>query len=360
MERTTAASEVRAVPPPSGDAAAGQLPAVPVAVGQRLQATIVAQDASQIWFGHRGAIIAARTDVALQVGCTYDFLVAGTAPEIELTLVQPAAAPAAAMANAIELPSGADVFAALARFLAAAGRRTRTAPAALAEALGRWAAGEPTAAALATVDRLLGHEHEARVLRRLVAAPGDPATAAVLRESAKARALVALAEGTAATVPERGDERATASGLVVALTAVERDNAARSALGLPLWVPLPACELAGLGDARMFVRDGDGTPAGATGEPAFQVVLLLDLTQLGELRVDVTLRGEAVDATFTAVRPATTARLGAVLDELRALLADAGLQPAGLQVRTAPGQALPRADLVLPPRDGSALVDLHA
>src|SRR5215510_5919183 len=83
MDRTPAASDLRAAPPAAADAAPPQVqvPTVPVAAGQRLQATIVAQDGSQIWFGYRGAIIAARTDVVLQVGAAYEFLVAGRAPE---------------------------------------------------------------------------------------------------------------------------------------------------------------------------------------------------------------------------------------------------------------------------------------
>jgi hypothetical protein len=89
------------------------------------------------------------------------------------------------------------------------------------------------------------------------------------------------------------------------------------------------------------------------------VVLLLDLTRLGELRVDVVQRGERIDATFTAIAPATVQRLFAALPELHAAMNQGGLQVGDLRVQPAPGDRLPVSDLVLR-RSDDALVDVHA
>ncbi len=89
------------------------------------------------------------------------------------------------------------------------------------------------------------------------------------------------------------------------------------------------------------------------------MVLLLDLTQLGELRVDVGVRDRRVNAVFTAVHPGTVHRLVVGLPQLRAAMAQAGLEVADLRVQPASGDRLPIADLTLRRRD-DALVDVHA
>jgi hypothetical protein len=230
---------------------------------------------------------------------------------------------------------------------------------ALAVALRALAQGRPTAAALLAIDRTLGHDQEARVLR-LQTMPAEQAAAAAagLRRTAKAAALRELAGQ-----PEDGPARraAAAAAFVDAMHGIERDNAQRREQGTALWLPLPASPEVGLRDARMFLVQPDAEDAAqASDGGAFTVVLLLDLTRLGELRVDLELRGSSVRATLQALRPLATGILTRDLDELRADLERSGLQVDRLLVRQAPERGLPVADLVGPSRGGGSVVDVHA
>ena len=67
-----------------------------------------------------------------------------------------------------------------------------------------------------------------------------------------------------------------------------------------------------------------------------------------------------VDLTFTAVQSAAAAVLLQATSELRADLGAAGLRVREVRVHKAADAQLPCHDLLLPPRDGSALVDCHA
>ncbi|MGE3174210.1 MAG: flagellar hook-length control protein FliK [Planctomycetota bacterium] len=377
MDRTSPAPGIAR---PAATAAAGDVaPAprqLPVHAGQSLQATVVAQDGAAIWLGYRGGVFLAQAAFALEPGRTYEFVVARTEPHIELARAAPARQPTAL--PPLASMRGADLFALLARLQALepaggapADPAARVAadaapgdglPQSLRGALAQCGDGRPSAAALQAIDRGLGHDQEARVLRLLPLTEAAQRTAAAeLRDTAKARALRQL-EAAASPEPAaaRGDD--VARLLAAGLSQVERDNAARRELGAPLWLPLPASPEAGLLDARMFLMPdaGDGGAGAAPGDRPFTIVLLLDLTRLGALRVDVTVRGDAVDATFVAARADAAAALLGAIEPLRQDLRAGGLEPGSVRVLQAPPAGLPVVDLVLPPRDGSAMVDLHA
>lgn len=379
MDRTSPAPGIArpATTVAAGDVAPSPRP-LPVHAGQSLQATVVAQDGGAIWLGYRGGVFLAQAAFALEPGRTYEFVVARTEPHIELARAVPARQPPAL--PPLASLRGADLFALLARLQALepapgapADPAARVAadaapgdglPPSLRLALAQWADGRPSAAALQAIDRGLGHDQEARVLRLLPLAEAAQRAAAIeLRDTAKARALRQL---DAAAAPEpaaaRGDD--VSRLLATGLSQVERDNAARRELGAPLWLPLPASPQAGLLDARMFLMpdagDGGAAAANAPGDQPFTIVLLLDLTRLGALRVDVTVRGDAVDATFVAARADAAAALLGAVEPLREDLRAGGLEPGSVRVLQAPAAGLPVADLVLPPRDGRAMVDLHA
>ena len=105
--------------------------------------------------------------------------------------------------------------------------------------------------------------------------------------------------------------------------------------------------------------DRDASRGGAEGSSSFTVVLLLDLTALGEVRVDIRLeRGElAVD--FQVVDLGASLALDAGLGSLRTELEATGLSVRSLLVRQA--ASLPVADLTSPPivSTGASLVDFH-
>lgn len=358
MERT---SQGPGIPPAAGSTEEAIVLAervVSVERGQRVQATVVAQDGDRIWFGYRGAVLEARTNVPLTVGATFEFVVAATSPRIELVQVRPGAS-AVAAGPAPTTAFAGDPFAALQAFVQALRDHSAAAaiPPALTNALSAWAAGDVQGPALLALDRLLGHRHEARLLQL----HGDGAAAAAeLRTDAKAIALASLvrADGGAGGA-------AAARALVAALSACERDQAERAAVGAPTWLPLPPCPAMGLLDARLFVpavdeREPERAAADGEGARAFTVVLLLELTKLGPLRVDLVLRGERVAATFVVASASTAAMLRGASAGLEARLQAAGLTVDPCRVHTAPGGVLPVADLLPPPRAGTALVDVHA
>lgn len=332
---------------------------VPVAPGQVLSATVVAMHEGLAWLGHRGALFSARVDAALEPGETYEFTVARTSPVVELALRTAAQGPAA---EPWPGPS-ADLLDTLLAHLGRS-RTPRAAPAgagqaAFAAAASAFARGEVSGPALRELVRGLGHDLEARVLR-LVDAPRDAALpeATQLRGTWKAGALQVLAD--AAANGERAPQ--ADSALVRSLSGFERDNARRAELGLPLWLPLPSCPAVGLEDARWFAvhdRDGGAEHAGAE-EPALTIVLLLEFTRLGALRVDVALRDDEVDVSMTAERTSTAAMLLDRAESLRGELTKGGIVTRSIRVQRAPNSQLPVRDLALPPIDGTSLVDCRA
>lgn len=347
----------------AADAAAARVRLVDLVVGQGVEATVVAlPEPGRVRIGLLGGLVEASSSLALQVGRSYAFTVAAVSPQIVLS---PAASPLPTLAIAADggmLGPGAgevaDWIGSLPRPLpdAPADARGQT----LQAALLRLASGAPAAADLEAIARTLGHDQEARVLR-LAQRTAQTAQREVetLRSTLKAQALVSLADAA-----RDGGQRVqrSAARLVAGLNAIERDSAQRAERDAPIWLPLPAPEGSFLRDARMFLAVGDGESGGAASERPFTVVLLLDLTRLGPVRVDIALTGERMTATFQLARESMLHRLRGGLDALRTDLEAAGLRVGALHLRTAPDGQLPVADLLSPPpaAAGSGRIDVHA
>ena len=333
---------------------------VPVAVGDRIRATVAQIEQGFVWLGYRGSVFAAKADAELQPGQSYDFEVTRVEPHVQLALVRGAAAGSASDAEYASLSgkSLAKSLIALARSLP-----TRTSvdggeADAFVAALDTWARGDASAHALRSITKLLGHDLEARVLT--LANPdgiaGSQQDAASLRDTAKAHALQLLEDESAAPKPKQ-----EAAQFVAAMHTQERDNAARADARLPMWTPLPACPAAGLTDARMFflAHDREAAPQRLDrDQETFTAALLLDFTSLGALRVDVEVGDGGVQATFLATKAETAAMLHSALPELATSLQATGLTVKGLRAMRVAG-ALPIADLAPLRRDGKALVDVH-
>lgn len=339
---------------------------VPVVKGQVVQAMVTAVEGERVWLGWRGSVFEARSLHLLEAGKSYDFVVSATEPNIALTPLGSKATDAAMPAPAVPGIGGAQWLRPLVAMLqalpdAAPPRADQPAPdAGFTRALRALADGKATAVDLQVLQQGLGHDQEARVLRL---APRGEAMAEVdsLRSTRKATALMLLADAAGADKPPR-EAVQKALAFVTGMNGAERDNARRADQGLPLWLPLPACPAMGLRDARMFALAGEresGAPADAR-EAAFTIVLLLDLTRLGELRVDLVLRHERIDVTFLLAQPRATALLASAAEEMRQALQAVGLKVERLAIRQCRAEHLPVADLALPPRDGSAMVDCHA
>ena len=336
---------------------------IQVAVGDRIRATVAALTDGIAMLGYRGSLFSAKVGALLEPGATYDFVVARTEPRVELALATTPNGRAAQQPSPQLLAGStlADSFATLLRALR--GKGAFAAQSAFARAADAWSRGEPTADALRTIVRDLGHDHEARVLQLDAQDPQRrEAAAALLRADAKALALLVRDDGASAP-----PQRDAASTFAAAMSAQERDNAARKEAGLPMGLPLPACPQHGLDEARMFVFDrGDdaqhASHADGTEEAPFTIALLLDFTRLGALRVDVAIEPESqrLRATFTAARDQTAAALHSAFPELQRALESAGLSVRELRALRAPGGAVPVRDLALERCAGSALVDVHA
>lgn len=331
---------------------------VPVAPGQVLQATVTALQDGLAWLGYRGALFSARVDAPLQPGSSYEFTVVRTSPVVELALRTQAAAPAPEAFPGASADSLRIVLEALAR-----GPRARPdttgVESPFAAAVRDLARGEMSAPLLRDLVRGLGHDLEARVLQRLSAGDrGADGSFAELRSTQKALALLALADGERDARRANGPEHA----LVAHLGAVERDNATRAELGLPTWLPLPNCPAVGLDDARWFLvqDEGSGRAANEPEEPSFTLVLLLDFSRLGAVRVDVGLRDTEVDVSITAAESTTARLLLDTVEGLRADLTRGGLATRSIRVQRSPSKRLPQSDLVVPPVDGSSMVDCRA
>ncbi len=335
---------------------------IQVAVGDRIRATVAALADGVAMLGYRGSLFTAKVGALLEPGATYDFVVARTEPRVELALAShpPGNARPQHATPSLAGSTLADKFATLLRALR--GKGLSAAPSEFARAADAWSRGDATADALRTIVRSLGHDHEARVSDLASLEPQRRTDAAnELRNDAKALALLLRDDDT--TAPQ---QREAASTFVAAMSAQERDNAARKDAGLPLWLPLPACPQQGLEEARMFVFDRDGGATtdggGEDGVRPFTIALLLDFTRLGALRVDVSIEPESqrLRATFTAARDQTAVALHAAFPELQRALESAGLSVRELRAVRAPGGAVPVRDLALDRRDGTALVDVRA
>lgn len=339
---------------------------VDLVAGQRVQATVIEPPAlGRVLVGLLGGVVEATTNLPLEVGRSYEFTVSATEPRIVLKAPSPSTLPSPDTAVAAGLlgPAASEI-AALVHAVRAMVRTTTGQPAAgggdpqaaLDAAVARLADGAADASDLQTIARRLGHDQEARVLRL----PAQPAARELteLRGTLKAQALLLLADAaTAETEPAR---RAAAK-LVAGLNHIEADNAARAEQGSPLWLPLPVSGGSFLRDARMFLVGDDERRADATESRPYRIVLLLDLTRLGPLRVDIEVRDARLSATFQVARESSLHRLRPAFAALRSELEAAGLEVRALDLRLAPAGQLPVGDLLSPPRpaQSTSRVDVH-
>jgi len=364
--------------------------------GQRVQGTVVqVLGDGQVMLGLFGSQVLAATNLMLTAGNAYDFTVTAVEPQIVLTTPRPLVLPTlSGVAQAGLLgPGGAEIttklLEALRQVSAAqpdpgqgrAGGEPVEVPArqVLQQFLSRLADGSLEALDLQRVHQRLGHDQEARVLR-LNAAPDRASEQqqqqqqqqqeiALLRQTLKADVLRFL--DSAQANPADTSAHAAARSLVEGFARIEADNAHRAEQGAPQWLPLPVGESSFLRDARMFVltsTEEDAQRERATGglQKDFVVVLLLDLTRLGQVRVDVEVRGDAVGVTFRVVDTSTLHLVHGAKDELKEQLRDNGLRVRFIRTKEAAGTgaALPVADLLTPPagddHDPTTMVDIHA
>ena len=361
--------------------------------GQRVQGTVVqVLGDGRVMLGLLGGQVLAATNLTLTAGNTYDFTVTAVEPQIVLTAARPLVLPTAygaVQAGLLGLGGReiqSQLLAALRQLPSTlpehgegrAGGETVEIPAreVLRQFLSRLATGSLRAQDLQQLQQRLGHDQEARVLR-LNTAPGKASEqqqqqqqqeVAQLRQTLKAEVLRFLDSAKANAV----DTSATAAArsLVEGFSRVEADNAHRVEQGAPQWLPLPVGQDSFLRDARMFIlaTEADAQQERSTGGAPkdFVVVLLLDLTRLGQVRVDVEVRDNAVGITFRVVDTSTLHLVHGAKDELEQQLRDEGLSVRFIRIREALGAegALPVADLLAPPtgdsHDPTTMVDIHA
>jgi Flagellar hook-length control protein FliK len=366
---------------------------VDLVTGQRVQGTVVqVLGDGQVMLGLLGSQVLAATNLTLTPGNAYDFTVTATAPQIVLTAAKPLILPTASgFAEAGLLgPGGHQVTVQLLEVLAqlpstshqdqgrAAGEPVETqARQMLQQFLGKLVSGSLDGKDLQEFQQRLGHDQEARVLRLHAAGAGlseqqqqqQQQVVALLRQTFKAEVLRFL-DGAKAN-PSDAAATAAARSLVEGFGRIEVDNAHRADQAAPQWLPLPVGENSFLRDARMFIltpTEGDPQqdPHTVARQRDFVVVLLLDLTRLGQVRVDVEVREDAVGVTFRVVDNSTMHMVHGAKGELEQQLREQGLQVRFIRIReiAGGGAGLPVADLLTPPTRGSngssAMVDVHA
>ena len=351
---------------PAGDAAAGErlAQALELVSGQKLSATVLELlDRERILIGLLGGRLEARTQAPLEVGRSYEFTVVATSPRLTLAVEKPIVLPAAGPLAAAGLlgVGGKELGRDLQRLAKAlAGSGPAQVAAGVLDWLGGWSGAPGAAPPPATLRQLherLGHDQELRVLRLAAHPHGESVAATELVQSGKAVALAAAGDEQAPAAV-----RAAGRALADNLSRAELDNVRRAEQGAPLWLPLPVVEGGALREARLFVRAEDapeesGTEAEGRG---FAVVLLLEFTRLGALRVDIGVRERRVRVQIQTVTESALRALEGALAELEAELTACGLESPQVLLRRAPGAALPVADLIAVPRDPRALVDVHA
>lgn len=372
-ERAQGTTGASAVPEGTRPVAGSRI--VPLEVGQRVQATVVALGArGRVVVGLLGGQVEARTERPLQVGRTYDLVVRSVHPEIRLAGAPAATGPAAPRDPVTALgPGNAELTQRLAKLVAGvvpfAGRRAEAD--ALSVALARLRRGEPTGVDLRTVvaisnpgairQWLAGANHGTSAL---ATGPEDAGGSATARRGGREARSTAAGEGVGAAleVTHGASQREAVGGVLEALGAVDRENANRVRLRAPLWIPLPlADEFAHEGRMFWFAAEPDheARPTAGVRRPV-RLALLLDLVRLGGVRADVEVFEERVSVTLTVAEPRGVQLLDESLGELRSALEAAGLRPDALGVRLAGGSSLPIADLLAPAdphRRG--LVDVH-
>ncbi|GAB4147421.1 MAG: hypothetical protein Fur0037_15610 [Planctomycetota bacterium] len=271
---------------------------VPLAAGDVFSATVVSSDGETAVLGLRGGLLRARCFRSLDVGSEHDFAVRRVEPEVVLEILAPR------LSRAEAVPPGTGF------------RITE-----LIRSLG------------AACDGL------ADGLVRAVA------PRSVLEPRAVARSLAEFEQTIAMDLPPQASE------LARELEGLERENARRAALGLPLRRPMPVWPEAGLLDAARY--DSAPRPDGT------RHVLLLEVDGIGKLRVDLDYTAEGLLVELTAPAAKVSARLFERASELRERLSLQGPRRVELRVRLA-REGIPSSDLKAPAQDDGSLVDRHA
>ena len=108
--------------------------------------------------------------------------------------------------------------------------------------------------------------------------------------------------------------------------------------------------------------DGDDADGFRAPGDAFTIVLLLNLTRLGMLRVDLTVQDDRLTVRFMAEETEALDLLRAAAPQLEAELADDGLTLTGLALRQVGEAGIAVADLIPPDRavDSEGRLNVHA
>lgn len=339
--------------------------------GQQVTATVLATSADgMVRIGMFGARINAFSHLALEVGKSYQFDVAAIEPQIILSAARPVRVPnftSASSAGLLGVPSAQLTlpFLELSQTLAAVSESQATASKALRSLVEALSSGLASPEDLQTLHRSLGHDQEARVLRLgRISVEKAGAEVVQLRQTLKAM-ILALIEPSAAQARKRMSHDLGAQ-LLAGLNQIEVENAQRSEQGAPLYVPLPIVPGSNLLDARLFFFPPPvGGDKGAGVDQTLRewsIVLLLEFTRLGAMRVDIKVRGDRVAVDFQLAEYGPSIELRDALSQLEVELEEVGLDVQGLSLRHATAPELPIADLILPPpraSDPAARVDLH-
>ncbi len=371
-ESTASSSESSRIRALTGPDVEAGMRLVRLEAGQKVLATVLSAEAGgQLTIGMFGARIPAVTHLQLDVGKTYEFKVAATDPQLVLSAALPLKVPgsAAALESGLLGAPAKELGAMLLQFsslsepeLPAQDRVLRK----ITQQMQAFSAGQASADELRGLVDSLGHDQEQRVLRmpRLVEKRAQLEVRS-LQETLKAVLLDMVSAESRLGRGQASKELATA--LLADLSRVEVDNARRSEQGGPIHLPLPLAPGSHVLDARLFAfpppeseKEGE-SPAGSANRE-WTIVLLLDLSRLGALRVDLRVGGETLSAEFQLVEFEPSLKLRAGIEELREELQQAGLQVRELVVRHAAGAGLAVADLLLPPEtwsDPATRVDLH-
>jgi len=225
--------------------------------------------------------------------------------------------------------------------------------------------GQAGAEDLSALIKSLGHDQEARLLRLPKLAKGKAVTE--LRQL-QATLKAAIIEWTASEglAGSETPGKKLAADLLTSLNRIEVENSRRSDQGVAMQLPLPLAPGYPVLDARLFVLPPSGGDDDEAASPdatrEWTVVLLLDLSRLGALRVDIQVGRDAIAADFQLIEFEPSLQLRASLDELRMELEEVGFLVRKLSVRHAASAELPVADLMLPPTsssDPAARVDFH-
>lgn len=328
-----------------------------LAVGKRLLGTVQSVDAGgSVVLQIAGRVVRAQTDLALVAGADYEFVVAARVPRIVLVPTQPVTLPSLDRAK-LEGSLGPGLGGLLVAAAETRGsEQMESLTTRFAELARRLGSGVITAAELVEFHSRLGHDQEARVLRL------DPAAAVEtepLRETLKAQALEVAQRATTTET----ETPSWVDTLLRVLRGIEVENARRADNGGMLMLPLPVGDGGVFSEARMFVQsDAKGGERERGADRPFTVVLLLELTVLGPVRVDVEVRGEEVGVAVQVTGSDAEWAIRGAAPSLVADLDQHGLTVRDWTVRRVGPSGLPVSDLLGPPfhSDPAARVDIRA